>query len=230
MSRLCTLLLSIALVVGAVGGHTARPRTDETVTLQVSVSRVAVISDSYTTGSSEGGEGDRGWTTWAWQTLARNGVPVAADVAAEGGAGYATRGNRGNVFEDLAARAINRDDDLVVFFGSRNDERVEPTALTFMVYGLFQMARRMAPAARFLVIGPAWPTADPPPPILRIRDTLAYQAKLAKAEFVDPIAERWFVDQPHLIGADGVHPTDEGHVYMADKIAPLIAARLLRHV
>ena len=31
---------------------------------------------------------------------------------------------------------------------------------------------------------------------------------------------------PSFIGADGVHPTDAGHAYMADKIMPLIRARL----
>ena len=49
---------------------------------------------------------------------------------------------------------------------------------------------------------------------------------MAGATFVDPIAERWFVDRPDLIGRDGVHPTDAGHAYMADKIAPLIGAEL----
>jgi lysophospholipase L1-like esterase len=29
-----------------------------------------------------------------------------------------------------------------------------------------------------------------------------------------------------LIGKDGVHPTDAGHAYMADMIAPLIRAQL----
>ncbi|WP_422746890.1 Rv0518 family GDSL lipase [Mycobacterium sp. WMMD1722] len=230
MSRLFTLLLSITLLAGVAGERAGQPRADDTVTLQVTVSRIAVVSDSYTTGTKEGGEGDRGWPTRAWQTLARSGTPVMADVAAEGGAGYATRGNRGNVFEDLAARAVKPDDDLVVFFGSRNDEKVEPAILSVMVYGVFQMARRTAPTARFLIIGPAWPTADPPPAILRIRDTLAYQAQLAKADFVDPIALRWFVDEPELIGKDGVHPTDDGHIYLADKIAPLIAGRLPRHI
>jgi phospholipase/lecithinase/hemolysin len=43
---------------------------------------------------------------------------------------------------------------------------------------------------------------------------------------VDPLTERWFVGRPDLIGADGVHPTDAGHAYMADKIAPLIRAQL----
>mgnify|MGYP002623887115 CR=1 FL=1 len=49
---------------------------------------------------------------------------------------------------------------------------------------------------------------------------------VAGATFVDPIAEGWFVGRPELIGADGVHPTDAGHQYLADKIAPLIGARL----
>lgn len=226
MSRLVTVVLSLALLAGLVGGRPLQVRHDETVTLQFSTSRVAVVGDSYTTGSNMGGEGDRGWTTLAWQRLARTGVLITPNVVAEGGAGYGTRGNRGSVFEDLTARAVDRDDDLVVFYGSRNDQKVGPAMLSIMMYGVFQLARRTAPHARFLIIGPPWPTADPPPEILRIRDTLAYQARLAKAEFVDPIAERWFVDEPQLIGSDGVHPTDDGHVYMADKIAPLIAAAL----
>jgi lysophospholipase L1-like esterase len=46
------------------------------------------------------------------------------------------------------------------------------------------------------------------------------------ATFVDPIAEHWFVGRPDLIGADGVHPNDAGHQYMADRIAPLIRTQL----
>ncbi len=38
--------------------------------------------------------------------------------------------------------------------------------------------------------------------------------------------ERWFVDRPDLIGADGVHPTDAGHQYMADMIGPRIRTQL----
>ncbi len=78
------------------------------------------------------------------------------------------------------------------------------------------------------MIGPPWPTANPPEGVLRIRDALHYQAGIAGAVFVDPIAERWFVGQPELIGADGVHPTDAGHAYMADKIAPLIERAIAR--
>jgi hypothetical protein len=200
------------------------------VTLDYTANRVAVIGDSYTTGSDEGGVGPQGWTARTWQALARQGLSIAADVGAEGGAGYGTRGNRGSVFEDLTERTVKPDDALVVFYGSRNDQGVDPTQLSILSYGTFQLARRLAPSARFLVIGPPWPTADPPVAVLRIRDTLAYQAGIAGAQFIDPIAAGWFVGRPELIGKDGVHPTDAGHAYMADKIAPLIAGQLMRRV
>jgi lysophospholipase L1-like esterase len=203
-----------------------RVSDNDIVGLNTFVNRVAVIGDSYTTGTDIGGLGPRGWTTQAWGDLATSRVPITADVGAEGGAGYGTRGNRGSLFEDLTARTVKPDDKLVVFFGSRNDQNVEPAQLSILAYGTFQLARRIAPSASFLVIGPPWPTANPPANIVRIRDALQYQAGIAGATFIDPIVERWFVGRPELIGADGVHPTDAGHEYMADKIAPLIAAQL----
>jgi len=187
---------------------------------------IAVIGDSYTAGSSEGGNGAQSWPELAWQLLADRGVEVNADVAAEGGAGYGQRGSRGSVFEDLTAQAVRRNDALVVFFGSRNDEPVDPAVFPDFAAGTFLFARFAAPAAKFLVIGPPWPTASPPPPVLKIRDSLRQQAASAGAVFIDPIAEGWFVDQPDLIGQDGVHPTDAGHAYMAQRIAPLIYDQL----
>jgi lysophospholipase L1-like esterase len=196
------------------------------VPLDYSVNRVAVIGDSYTTGGALGGKGPKGWTTRAWQILAAQRTAVTADVNAEGGAGYGTRGSHGSLFEDLAEGVVKPDDALVVFFGSRNDQNVDATQLSILAYGTFQLARSLAPSASFLVIGPPWPTANPPQSVLRIRDALRYQASIAGAKFVDPIALGWFVGQPELIGADGVHPTDAGHAYMAEKIAPLIGAQL----
>lgn len=223
-----TIVLSLALLIVAGCQHPEPLRRKEIVELNFAVNRIAVISDSYTAGSDEGGIDEKGWPTQAWQILARQGVATTADVGAEGGAGYGTRGNRGSLFEDLTAATVKPDDTLVVFFGSRNDQGIDRAQLSILVYGTFQLARRIAPSARFLVIGPPWPTADVPPAVTRIRDTLEYQAELAGATFIDPIATRWFVDRPELIGSDGVHPTDEGHTYMAEKIAPLIDARLPR--
>ncbi len=233
MSRVMTCAVSlvavVAAVVGGIGylarGHDSA-RHFQTVPLSASPNRVAVIGDSYTAGFEDTGRGAANWTARAWQTLAGRGIYVSADVAAEGGAGYAVRGNRGGLFGDLTARAVQPDDALVVFFGSRNDQDVEPGELTRLVADTLSLARRTTLSARMLVIGPPWPTADVPANVWRIRDILSAEARVVGAEFVDPLAERWFVGRPELIGPDGVHPTDAGHAYMADKIVPLIAGQL----
>ena len=226
MSRLLTVALSLAVLFSSASAPVPELQHHEVRHTDFAVNRVAVISDSYTTGSDQGGNGAKGWSPQVWQALTEHGIAVTPTVAAEGGAGYCTRGNRGGVFEDLTVRAVKPDDVLVVFFGSRNDMPVEPTRLSVAMYGTLKLARRIARSAELLVIGPAWPTADPPAEVLRIRDVLGYQADLAGATFIDPIAARWFVGRPDLIGKDGVHPTDAGHTYMAEKIAPLISARL----
>jgi hypothetical protein len=95
-----------------------------------------------------------------------------------------------------------------------------------MAHDTFDLTRRIAPSSKLLVIGPPWPTADPPFDVLYVRDILSSQAYDAGATFIDPISEGWFVGRPDLIGPDGVHPNDAGHAYMADKIAPLIRAQL----
>ncbi len=192
----------------------------------VPASEIAVIGDSYTDGSAEGGNGPRAWTEIARQLLAAEGVEVDADIAAEGGAGYGRRGNGGSIFGDLAARAVRHSDKLVVFFGSRNDQPVPPQRVADLAGDTFRLARTVAPAAKLLVIGPPWPTAGPPSEVLTIRDRLREQAAAAGAVFVDPIAEGWFVGRPDLIGSDGVHPTDAGHAYLATRIAPLIYDQL----
>ena len=91
-----------------------------------SASRIAVIGDSYTAGSDEGGNGGRAWPELLRGLLVLEGVDIDAEIAAEGGAGYGQRGDGGSVFEDLTARAVRRSDAPIVFFGSRNDQPVDP--------------------------------------------------------------------------------------------------------
>ncbi|WP_077100161.1 Rv0518 family GDSL lipase [Mycobacterium terramassiliense] len=234
MSRLTTLIVGLAVALGPVCGvlgappHPVRARPYEPLTVDSRLNHVAVVGDSYTTGTDEGGLGPNSWTALAWHALAQRGVRIAADVAAEGRAGYGVPGDHGSIFEDLTARAVRPGDALVVFFGSRNDQGVDPALVGEKARDAFNLARRFAPSARFLVIGPPWPTADVPESILRIRDVLNAAAREAGAAFVDPLGDRWFVDRPDLIGPDGVHPNDAGHQYLADKIAPLIGMQLSR--
>jgi len=216
------------MVVGVVLAYPAwaRVRARDTLPLDFRLKHVAVIGDSYTTGIDARGPGPKSWTSVAQQTLAQRGAPIVADVSAELRAGYGVPGDHGSMFKDLTARAVKPDDALVVFFGSRNDQSVEQAQLIDRTRETFDLVHRFAPAARLLVIGPPWPTADVPPSMLMIRDVLNAQARAAGAAFVDPIADRWFVDRPDLIGPDRVHPTGPGNVYLADKIAPLIHTQL----
>ncbi|MHA3021509.1 Rv0518 family GDSL lipase [Mycobacterium sp. BMJ-28] len=223
MYRLAVLVMSLAVATGQVS---TRPVEVMTVSRDAPVSHIAVIGDSYTTGTNFGGLGGKGWPARAWQVLARQGKPVKADVASEGRAGYGVRGDHNSVFGDLTARAVRPDDVLVVFFGSRNDEPVDPLTITGLAWNAFDSARRTAPAAKLLVIGPPWPTDDVPDKVLQVRDALGAAARAAGAVFIDPIAEGWFVGRPDLIAPDGVHPTDAGHTYLADRIAPLIGDQL----
>lgn len=126
MSRPGTYVIGLTLLVGLVVGNPGCPRSYRPLTLDYRLNPVAVIGDSYTTGTDEGGLGSKSWTARTWQMLAARGVRIAADVAAEGRAGYGVPGDHGNVFEDLTARAVQPDDALVVFFGSRNDQGMDP--------------------------------------------------------------------------------------------------------
>jgi lysophospholipase L1-like esterase len=228
MSRLAVFVVNLALLVGLLFHDMARVRAYDMLTLDGRLTHIAVVGDSYTTGTDEGGLGPKSWTSLTWQTLGKRGLQIAADVAAEGRAGYVVPGDHGSIFQDLTARAAKPDDVLVVFFGSRNDQGADPGLLAGRARDAFDLARTLAPAARFLVIGPPWPTADVPDSVLQIRDVLNAEARAAGAAFVDPIGAHWFVDRPDLIGPDGVHPNDAGHRYLADKIAPLIRTQLFR--
>lgn len=231
-SRLTTFVIGLTLVVSVVFdgldhlAHPARVRAYQALSMDFRRYHVAVIGDSYTAGTDEGGLGPNSWTARTWQTLGQRGLRIVADVAAQGRAGYCVPGDRGSVFEELTATAVKPGDALVVFFGSRNDQGVKPDLLTRRVRDTFALARRFAPSAGLLVIGPPWPSAEVPASMLQVRDVLNAAAADAGAAFVDPIRSRWFVDRPDLIGADGVHPTDAGHEYLADKIAPFIRIRL----
>lgn len=185
--------------------------------------RVSVIGDSYTGGSPQGGNGDRRWTSLVNAQLRSRGIEAAVKVGAEGGAGYVAGGRRtGEVFADKIQAAVRSGDKVVVAFGSINDAKAPGGKLARATCDTLRSIEITAPAAHLLVISPPWVNSEPPPEILQARDILRVRAKELGATFIDPIADGWFVDRPDLIGADGVHPTDEGHEYMAQKIGPVI--------
>ncbi|MCB0932306.1 MAG: SGNH/GDSL hydrolase family protein [Mycobacterium sp.] len=186
---------------------------------------VVVIGDSYTMGAENNGKDPDDWPAIVWDQLRAKGYDIQPTVVGEGGSGYIHKGYRGGIFGDKVS-AVQPSTDLVVFFGGANDLDIPPDVEKNSVSQTLKATRLAAPKAKILIIGPAWPRADAPPEVWKVRDILRAEAAVIGAKFVDPLAERWLWDDPSLIGADWIHPNRAGQEYLAQKILPLIQAEL----
>jgi lysophospholipase L1-like esterase len=194
---------------------------------QAPAAEVAIIGDSYTGGTAIGGQGPDGWPALVTARLRQQGIDIAPSVEAENGSGYASPGaNLGDMFSDQIPKVVRQNDRVVVIFGSGGDPAVPPDQLQPAVRQTLDAVRAAAPQAKIVVIGPASTNPDPSPDLLATRDVEKTEADATGAVFVDPIAAAWFKDRPELVGPDGTSPTDAGHAFMADQIAPIIAQQL----
>jgi lysophospholipase L1-like esterase len=187
--------------------------------------KVLVIGDSFTEGTSFGGAGAKGWPQRAFRQLRKVGLDVNAEISAEGGSGYVARGPRGKTFDEKARSLLERNDDLVIVFGGTSDAPEIPESVAAAAKDTFFLVRKISPHAKLIVVGPASAAADPGPELSRVRDVVKDAAARSNATFVDPIADQWFVGDPNLMRGlirDGVHPTDSGHAYLADRLVPII--------
>lgn len=230
-------LLAIAAVTASValGNHTPPPPASSkaaqylaTPQVKVEPSIIVAIGDSYTGGSNMGGstKTPSNWVVAAASELRKSGTEVIEVERGLGGSGYVNRGPVGKVFGDMIADNLHPETDVVVFFGSINDQAQPLDKVRAAADRAFTAAQKAAPNAKFIAVAPAWMRPDVPEEILAIRDAIKELAAKHKFDFVDPIAEDWFQDSPQLIGSDTVHPTDAGHLLMAEKITPHLKAAL----
>ena len=196
---------------------TSSPPTSTAPTLHQAV--LAFYGDWFVSGTAQGGVGPTGWPALVSRRLgARGTTPHAVPDA-----GYLTPSQTtGASFLSLAQTSPETAADVTVGFGGRNDYRAVPAELTAAAQHTFETIRSNAPTTRLLVIGPAWPQAQIPAELIAVRDAVRQAATASGATFVDPLAAGWFVSNPELIGGDGISPTDSGHVYLADRIEPLV--------
>jgi lysophospholipase L1-like esterase len=119
----------------------------------------------------------------------------------------------------MVGRAIKRHPDVVVLAAGHNDYNWSRSATRAAADAVIMRIHRSLPRALLVVVGPIWQSGRPPASLLALRDHLRHVAAAVPALFIDPIAERWLAGSRHaLIGADGIHPTDRGHRFMATRV------------
>lgn len=224
------MILTALVLISAVACSHPPPAYESTYTPapQPRPLQVAIIGDSFTAGTDLGGQGHRGWAYVMDKQLRKAGVADLAErIGAQGASGYTSEGNRdGKRFIDQVSDTVSRTTRLVVIFGSRNDRHYPVEQVQRDIKQTFAAVKAVAPDAMMLVIGPTWPDLEPSEALEAVRGVLRDESAAVGAVWVDPVMEGWFVDRPDLIGSDDVHPTDAGHVYLAEKIGPLVAEML----
>ena len=144
------------------------------------------------------------------------------NVIGHPGAGYIVRGTDKVTFAEAATTSLRSTADLVLVFGSRNDGKQNPATMAAAATDLYTKIRERAPHAKLIVVGPAWVDENVPDFIISDSKAISERSVRRRLQFVNPLSERWFFGaDAKLIGADGVHPTDAGHQYLAEKMYAL---------
>jgi hypothetical protein len=187
---------------------------------------MAVFIGDFVQGSDEGGESDANWTSILAADIKKS-MPLRTVVDdSGGGSGYVVRGPS-PTFPEQVRRIVNQDARVVTISGSRNDVVADPSRITAAAEDTYRLVQQLAPGAKLIVIGPTWGNQDPSDDVLRTRDAVRAAAASANAEFIDPIADKWFTNgEAGLVGSDGVSPTDLANLRMAENLYPVFAQDL----
>lgn len=193
------------------------------------VPRVVLVGDSYTGTTKMGGAGDKQWTKLIQAKLYASNQRSDWDVTTLGGSGYINTGTANKNFAAGVEEPLMGNADIAILFGSRNDATSPLADVQAAAPKTINRFKERNPSAKLIVIGPTWITGNPPANLLAMRDAIKDATVAAGGTFVDPLADGWFFGpDARFIGSDGVHPTDEGNQYLADKILPAITAALTK--
>ncbi|MEV6176142.1 SGNH/GDSL hydrolase family protein [Streptomyces sp. NPDC052016] len=183
--------------------------------------KLFVLGDSIAGGSAQGGKGPHGWPSLVAKQL---GLTLRLD--GKGGTGYTTGGRQkgGRPYPQRVKDAVAAKPDVVIVEGSRNDGG--PTKTRAAAADTLRRLRAGLPRARILVVGPIY---SYPKPIGShpIDEAVSAAAAQLGIRYVSAVRRGWFTGSAHrFIGSDGVHPTNAGHAYLAQRIRPELS-RLL---
>lgn len=178
---------------------------------------IGVIGDSYTGGTTMGGKGNDSWAEKLTGMLSAD-TPVDVQPIAYGGSGYINVGPFEKTYMDAVPRFGKYRPDIIVIFGSINDNGQNPRQLYDTASTVYDKARILFPDAQLMVVGPTWHLESQA--VRDNSDAVLSAARDARIPTFDPLPEKWFAVDRDKIAADGVHPTSSGHTFMAERIAP----------
>ena len=181
--------------------------------------RLVVLGDSIASGIDRyGGQGANGWPAIVAEKLG-----LLSLLSAQPGSGY-TRDGSGFAYPARVNDVIAMRPTILIVEGSRNDyDAVATRRVAAEVLGKLQSA---LPQTKILVIGPLYLDS------LNSRTTPVNEAVKAAASslgltYVDTLKARWFSGSAsRFIGGDQIHPTDEGHRYIANLLVPVVTKLL----
>jgi len=230
--RLAIAIAGIGLVAAAVitvsalrptpSQPIAQPEGPVTVGDAAGGTRVLVFGDSWTYGMAAtqptGGYAYRLSSIGGWQVT----------VAGEPGSGYLKPGWWGRTFgERLETIDASVDPDLIVLQGSINDRRQPAAGYRDAVTEAWDTVSERFPDAQVLVLGPAPQVLPVQKATARIDSDLAALAAERGWPYVSPIGEDWITEANYAEVIDSSdfgrdHPSDDGHRYLAEKVAAAI--------
>jgi lysophospholipase L1-like esterase len=176
---------------------------------------VTFVGDSWTEGiGATDGEG--------YAPLTAERLGWRSTVLGSGGSGYVRPGRHGPFGERLDEVAESRPDVLVVQ-GSLNDWSVDPVRLDAAVDDTLALFREAVdPETAIVVLGAPHAPGTDPARIERINLSIAAAAAQVNARFVDVAAENWTDPADGNLWADRLHPDDDGHERIAERLAEVL--------
>lgn len=195
--------------------------------------RLGVLGDSISDGSDQNVGAGTG--TWLYKAAALLGCTDAWDQA-RGGTGYTVPGSWATFADRVAGDIEPYHFDRLIVWGGVNDIGVSTTAqIQSAAADLYPQLLAALPAgADLYVIGCYSSSGTPAQSIVDCDEALRTTAAAAGLPFISPITgsvydrggllldtqSPWITaeNQAGFIGADGVHPTDAGHEYLARRI------------
>jgi hypothetical protein len=146
---------------------------------------IAVIGDGSTSTAGAGVTAKQRWTS-----LLESSLGGTVNIDATSGMGYAAKSKSGDTFVQKASK-VPSNAKVVVFFGGAADSNIASLSLAKAATDACATAKKQAPDAKVLVVGPAISSGVGTNELTAIRDTLRSAAAVVEARWVDPIDKGW---------------------------------------